>query len=202
MREKRGFTRETERMFIMTKHIFLIQGAGAGAYEMDKQLATSLSHSLGPQYEVHYPALPHEEDASYEKWKHQLEKELAPMQGPIVLVGHSVGASILIKWMSEMGAEKPVAGMFLLACPFWGGNGWRYSGYEELMLSEGGTTNLSKGRQLFLYHCRDDATVPFDHLALYAQILPVATVCERDEGGHQFNNDLSFVAEDIKSLPV
>src|SRR5215831_17926127 len=106
MREKRGFTRETERMFIMTTHIFLIQGAGAGAYEVDKHLATSLSHSLGPQYEVHYPALPHEEDASYEEWKHHLEKELAPMQGPIVLVGHSVGASILIKWMSEMGGRE------------------------------------------------------------------------------------------------
>jgi uncharacterized protein len=202
MREKRWFTRETEGMSIMTKHIFLIQGAGAGAYEVDKQLATSLSHSLDPQYEVHYSALPHEEDASYEEWKHHLAKELATVQGPIVLVGHSVGASILIKWMSEMGAEKPIAGMFLLACPFWGGNGWCYSGYEELMLPEGGATNLSKGRQIFLYHCRDDATVPFDHLALYAQILPEATVCERDEGGHQFNNDLSFVAEDIKSLQL
>jgi predicted alpha/beta hydrolase family esterase len=189
-------------MSIMTKHIFLIQGAGAGAYEVDKQLATSLSHALGPQYEVHYPALPHEEDAFYEEWKHHLEKELAPMQGPIVLVGHSVGASILIKWMGEMETEKPIAGMFLLACPFWGGNGWRYPGYEKLMLPEGGATHLSKGRQIFLYHCRDDATVPFDHLALYAQILPEATVCERDEGGHQFNNDLSFVAEDIKSLQL
>jgi uncharacterized protein len=96
-------------MSIMTKHIFLIQGAGAGAYEVDKQLATSLSQSLGPHYEVHYPALPHEEDASYEELKHHIEKELAPMQGPIVLVGHWVGASILIKWMSEVWAEKPSA---------------------------------------------------------------------------------------------
>jgi len=184
----------------MMKHIFLIQGAGAGAYEVDKQLATSLSHALGPQYEVHYPALPHEDDAPYEEWKHHLEKELAAMQGPIVLVGHSVGASILIKWMSEMEAEQPIAGLFLLACPFWGGNGWRYEGYEKLMLLSSGVTKLSKGRQIFLYHSRDDAIVPFDHLALYAQILPEATIRERDEGGHQFNNDLSFVAEDIKSL--
>ncbi|HTK11519.1 MAG TPA: alpha/beta hydrolase [Ktedonobacteraceae bacterium] len=186
----------------MTKHVFLIQGAGTGAYEVDKQLATSLSHSLGPQYEVHYPAQPHEEDASYEEWKHHLEKELATVQGPIALVGHSVGASILLKWMSEMETERPIAGLFLLACPFWGGNGWRYAGYEELMLLTGGATKLSKGKQLFLYHCRDDAIVPFDHLALYSQILPEATVGERDEGDHQFNNDLSFVAEDIKSLQL
>ncbi len=184
----------------MTKHIFLMQGAGASAYEVDKQLAMSLSRALGPQYEVHYPALPHEDDASYKEWKHSLEKELASMQEPVILVGHSVGASILIKWISEMEAEQPIAGIFLLACPFWGGNGWRYSGYETLMLSTDRVTNLSKNRPIFLYHCRDDAIVPFDHLALYAQILPEATVCIQDEGGHQFNNDLSFVAEDIKSL--
>lgn len=186
----------------MTKHIFLLQGAGAGAYEVDKQLATSLSHALGPHYEVHYPALPHEEDATYEEWRHHLEQELALIQEPPVLVGHSVGASILIKWMSEREGEKPIAGMFLLACPFWGGNGWRYSGYEKLMLLAGQTTTLAKGRKIFLYHCRDDAVVPFGHLALYAQILPEARVCERDEGGHQFKNDLSFVAEDIKSLQL
>lgn len=186
----------------MAQHIFLIQGAGAGAYEVDKQLATSLSHSLGPQCEVHYPAVPHDGDAPYEEWTHLLEKELAPMHGPIVLVGHSVGASILIKWMSEMETEKPIAALFLLACPFWGRNGWRYSGYEELMLLTSRATNFSKGEQIFLYHCRDDATVPFGHLALYAQIFPEATVRERDEGGHQFNNDLSFVAEDIKNLKL
>lgn len=187
-------------MFLMTKHIFLIQGAGAGAYEEDKQLATNLSHALGQQYEVHYPAMPHEDDASYEEWKQHLEKELAAMQEPIVLVGHSVGASVLIKWMSELEVEQSIAGMLLLACPFWGGDGWRYEGYEELMLPEDSAAKLSNGRQIFLYHCRDDVTVPFDHLALYAQTLPEATVCERDEGGHQFNNDLSFVAEDIKGL--
>ena len=84
-----GGNPENQTHSIMTKHIFLIQGAGASAYEVDKRLATSLSYSLGPQYGVHYPALPHEGDASYEEWKHHLEKELAPMQGPIVLVGHS-----------------------------------------------------------------------------------------------------------------
>jgi len=186
----------------MTKHVFFMHGAGAGAYEVDKHLATSLAHALGPHYEVHYPALPHEEDPSYEEWKQYLEQELATLQGPLVLVGHSVGASILIKWLSDMEAERPIAGVFLLACPFWGGKGWRYPGYEKLMLPEGGASNLAQGRDIFLYHCRDDATVPFEHLALYAHLLPQAKIGARDEGDHQFKNDLTFVAEDIKSLHI
>lgn len=184
----------------MKKQVLFIQGAGEGAYKEDKKLAASLQHSLGQEYEVYYPAMPDEENAPYEQWKHQIEKELATMQGPIILIGHSVGASILIKCMSEMEVKKAIAGIFLIANPFWGGNGWRYEGYEELVLPKGIAAQLPKGASIFLYHSRDDEVVPFEHLSLYAEDLPQATVRKFDGRGHQFNNDLSEVAADIKSL--
>jgi predicted alpha/beta hydrolase family esterase len=181
----------------MKKHVLFIHGAGEGAYEADKKLAASLQHSLGPAYEVHYPAMPDEENAPYEQWKQHIEHELATMQEPIVLVGHSVGASIITKCMSEIELQKPLTGIFLIATPFWGGKGWRYDGYEELALPEGFAARLPKGAALFLYHSRDDEVVPFSHLALYAELLPHATVREFDGRGHQFANDLSEVAADI-----
>ena len=184
----------------MTKHVLLIQGAGTGACEEDKKLAASLTKSLGTDYEVHYPAMVDEENAPYEQWTQQIEQELAAMQGPIILVGHSVGASVLIKWLSETEVRTPIGGIFLTATPFWGGNGWLYEGYEELALPEEPATKLPTGVSIFLYHCRDDETVPFDHLAHYAQVLPQATVRELAAGGHQLNNDLSEVARDIKTL--
>ena len=184
----------------MTNHALFIQGAGKGAYEEDKKLAASLREALGADYEVHYPAMVDEDSASYEQWKQQIENELTAMQGPIILVGHSVGASVIIKCMSETEVKKPIVGIFLIAAPFWGGNGWRYEGYEELALPKELAAKLPKGISIFLYHCHDDEIVPFDHLALYAQVLPQAAVKELDAGGHQLNNDLSEVARDIKSL--
>jgi predicted alpha/beta hydrolase family esterase len=183
----------------MTKHVLFIQGAGTGAYEEDKKLADSLSKALGTDYEVHYPAMLDEENAPYEQWTQQIETELAAMQGRIVLVGHSVGASVIIKWLSENEIKKPIAGIFLIATPFWGGKGWLYEGYEELALPQGFADKLPTGA-IFLYHCRDDETVSFDHLALYAQVLPQAVVRELNAGGHQLNNDLSEVARDIKTV--
>jgi uncharacterized protein len=53
---------------------------------------------------------------------------------------------------------------------------------------------------IFLYHCRDDEEIPFEHLEIYAQKLPKATVRQIASGGHQLNNDLSLVGNDIKSL--
>ena len=183
----------------MKKNVLFIHGAGDGAYEADKKLATSLQHSLGSEYDVHCPAMPDEGNAPYEQAKRQIEKELGRLPEPVILVAHSVGASTVMKWLSEEG-EKPIAGIFLMATPYWGGNGWRYDGYQELELPKGFAARLPKGAPLFLYHSRDDDVVPFAHLALYAEQLPQATVREFDGRGHQFNNDVSEVAADIRSL--
>ncbi len=185
----------------MAGHVLFIQGAGRGAYDEDKRLAESLRRSLGSRFEVRYPAMPDEDDAPYEQWRRQIEQELADAAGPVAIVGHSVGASVLMKWLSERDDEKAIAGAFLVACPFWGGEGWRYEGYEELALPPGFAARLPAGTPVYLYHCRDDATVPFDHLTLNARALPQATVRAFDEGGHQFGEDLSVVARDIESLP-
>jgi predicted alpha/beta hydrolase family esterase len=184
----------------MTQHLLFIQGAGQGAYEEDKELVANLRAELGPEYAVHYPAMPDEDDASYTEWSQRIANDVAEMQVPIILAGHSVGASVLIKWLSERRTDTPIAGVFLIATPFWGGDGWQYEGYEELMLPTGFAARLPKGMAVFLYHCRDDEIVPFDHLALYAQVLPQATVREFSAGGHQFNIHLSEVANDIRTL--
>jgi hypothetical protein len=42
--------------------------------------------------------------------------------------------------------------------------------------------------------------VPFAHLAMFAESIPQATIREFDGRRHQFNNDLSEVAGDIKGL--
>jgi uncharacterized protein len=184
----------------MTKHILFLQGAGEGAYKEDKELADSLRQALGSGYEVRYPAMPDEDNAPYEQWTQVIEKELGAMPEPIILIGHSVGGSVLAKWLGEMQVGKLIAGVFLISTPFWGGSGWLYDGYEELELPDGMADRIPKDTPVFLYHCRYDETVPFEHLALYAQVLPQATVRTLEGCGHQLNNDLSEVAKDIKSL--
>lgn len=183
----------------MLKQILFIQGAGEGAYEEDVTLAESLRRELGSDYEVVYPAMPNEADVPYDEWKHCIEEELAKMQEPVVIVAHSLGASVVLKSLGEIKLKKSVAGMFLMASPFWGGDGWRYEGYEELELPKDLATTLPRA-PIFLYHCWDDDIVPFEHLALYKKLLPDAVLRQLDVGGHQFNNDLNLVAQDIKSL--
>jgi len=117
-----------------------------------------------------------------------------------ILVGHSLGGSFLLKYLSDEKVEKAIAGIFLIATPYWGGDGWRYEGYEALALPKDFPSKLPSGTPIFFYHSRDDEIVPFAHLTLYARKLPQATIHALDARGHQLRNDLSEVAADIKSL--
>lgn len=178
----------------MAKIVLFIQGAGA--YEEDQKLADSLQAALGTDYDVVYPRMPDEESPSYEGWKQQIVQAITDADGSIILAGHSFGASILLKVLAEEQPPKPISGLFLIATPYWRDQNWDVSQYvlpDELPAY---LTDMT----IYLYHNHDDEIIPFSHLMLYVEKLPQAIVREAQEGGHQFNDDLSAVAKDIKRL--
>jgi uncharacterized protein len=181
----------------MKKQVLFIQGAGKGAYEEDEKLAASLQDALGTEYQVLYPRMPNEESPEDEAWITQISKELAALDGKVILVGHSVGGAVLLKYLLKENVGKPIAGIFLISIPYWGPEGEED---DEYILHEGFASQLPKGVPIFLYHSRDDEIVPFAHLEMYAEKIPQATIRKFDGRGHQFNNDLSDVAADIISL--
>ena len=184
-------------MGIRKRDVLFVHGVGEGAHEADEKLAASLRDALGSGYEVRSPRMPNEGDPEVGAWKEKIAGELAAMDGEAILVGHSVGAHIVLRHLSEEEVEKPVAGLFLVAVPYVGTGGWEI---EEDALREDFASELPEGLPVFLYHARDDEEVPFWHLALYEAKLPRATAREFDGRGHQFGDDLSEVARDIEAL--
>ena len=181
----------------MKKQVLFVHGGGQGAYEEDKKMALNLRDVLGAAYEVRCPKMPDEDSPEYGAWKAQIAQELAASDGEVILVGHSLGASVLLKYLSEETVEKSVAGMFLVAAPYWGVEDWEVSEYA---LQEDLASKFPTELPVFFYHSRDDEWVPFAHLALYKEKLPQAIVREFDGRGHQFDDDLSEVAHDIERL--
>ncbi len=178
------------------KQVLFIQGAGEGAYAVDGELVTSLREALGADYMVLYPQMP-EEDAGYAAWKARLAQELAALAGMVAVVGHSAGCSVLLRYLSEEGIAQPLAGLFLIAAPYWGVGGWPDDAFP---LDERRASKMLQALPIFFYHGRDDDIVPFAHLALHADSFPQATIRAFEECGHQFNNDLSAVAADIRRM--
>lgn len=178
--------------------VLFIQGGGEDAHAWDAKLVTSLRDRLGAGYVVRFPVMPNEADPDYETWKRCICEELTTLAGDVVLVGHSIGASVLIKALADGVVERPMAGIFLIATPFWHDHEvWRW---KEVELPTNAADRLPRGVPLFAYHGREDEIVPFSHLDLYAKTFPQAIVRALDDRNHQLNDDLTEVADDIRRV--
>ncbi len=180
----------------MNKHILFIQGGGEGGYEADKELVASLQAALGKEYDIDYPEIISDESLPDFGWTQQIANKISEMKSDVILAGHSLGAFMILKCLSENRVNKKITGIFLMATPFWNGNeDWQ----TGLKLNENFADKLPQQVPLFFYHCKDDEVIPFSHLNDYRQKLTQATFREIKTGGHQLNNDLTLVAKDIKS---
>jgi predicted alpha/beta hydrolase family esterase len=108
----------------MSRQVLFVHGGGEGAYEEDRKMAASLRDALGVGYEVQCPKMPDEDSPLYAAWRDRIASELAELDGEVFLVGHSLGASILLKYISEESTATPIAGTFLDAAPYWGVEDW------------------------------------------------------------------------------
>lgn len=181
----------------MRKQILFIHGGGNGGFEADKKMAASLQKALGEGYQVVNPQMHTDESAPDFGWLKQIGEEINKLPNNSILVAHSLGASMLLKCLSENKISKTIAGIFLLATPFWSGDeDWM----QGLKLRQDFAGNLPQDSPIFFYHCRDDEEIPFVHLEHYKQKLPWATFREIETGGHQLSNKLNLVTKDITSL--
>jgi predicted alpha/beta hydrolase family esterase len=182
----------------MLRQILFVQGGGEGAHEnWDRKLVESLQHELGREYEIRYPKMPNEGDPNYAVWKAALQAELDRLSDGAILIGHSVGGTILINLLAEQAVRLKLAAIILIAAPFIGQDGWPS---EEIAAQPDLEGRLPHEVPVFLYQGGEDQTVPAAHVALYAKAIPRAHVRLLDDRDHQLNNDLSEVAADIHEI--
>ena len=181
----------------MPHQVLFIQGGGEGAHDQwDNKLVECLQRELGPDYEVRYPRMPGEADPNYSRWKTALKKEFTALKEGVILVGHSIGGTILISVLAE---EPRLAsrGVFLLAAPFVGEGGWPS---EDIKPMSGLGKSLSTRFPVYFYHGSKDETAPIEHADLYEKAIPQAVVRRLTGRDHQLNNDMAEVAADIRRL--
>ena len=181
------------------KHqVLFVQGGGKDVHdEWDNKLVESLGRELGQHYEIQYPRMPREDDPSYARWKKALETALETLKEGAIVVGHSVGGTILLKVLTEHVSAKKLGAVFLVATPFVGKGGWPS---DDLEFPADLGARLPQDVPIHFYHGLQDETAPPEHADLYARAIPQARVHRLAGRDHQLNNDLSEVAAAIVSL--
>ncbi|HLZ62360.1 MAG TPA: alpha/beta fold hydrolase [Ktedonosporobacter sp.] len=181
----------------MRKQILLIHGAGNQHKPLGSgKLVASLQQQLGSDYQVLAPDMPDPDYPRYLAWRDQIEQELGKLDADSLLIGHSLGGSMLLKYLAEGIYQKPIAGLFLVAVPYWGKQDWEL----EYAVPDDFASRLPPIRQLFLYHSRSDEDVPFSSLGRYQEKLPQATVRVLSGKEHSFTEGLPPLVQDIKRL--
>ncbi|MFZ1115952.1 MAG: alpha/beta fold hydrolase [Propionibacteriaceae bacterium] len=87
------------RATLAAQPVLFIQGAG-GMYQPEGsgRLAAYLARELGAGYRVIAPEMPDADDPHYQPWRDRIEQELEALDQAVILVGHSFGGSVLLKY--------------------------------------------------------------------------------------------------------
>ena len=182
----------------MSRDVLFIQGGGADTHDhWDSLLVESLKQSLGPRYWIHYPRMPNEDEPAFASWQQAISENIDRLGDGLILVGHSIGAMILVNALASTQPNHAFRGLFLLATPFIGEDGWSS---KEITPRKNLGARLPSKLPVFLYHGDKDDTVPIDHADLYAKAIPQARIRRLKGRDHQLNNDLHEVAHDMLSL--
>ena len=158
----------------------------------------SLIKELGNKFDVLLPKMPNPSNAKYEEWEIIFKKISKLLEDNIVLIGHSLGAIFLAKYLSENKFPKKILATLLISPPY------DNEGMDE---SVGGFTlpkNLNRlnkqGNKIFIYQSKDDLVVPYDHLEKYKKALPNAIIRKFKKRGHFNQKKFPELIKDIRKL--
>jgi predicted alpha/beta hydrolase family esterase len=170
--------------------LLFIQGGGEGTHdEWDHKLVASLEKHL--DMSVTYPRMPTEDDPSYARWKPAIVAELEKLGDDAIVVGHSIGGTVLAHVLAE--TQRTVRTLVLVASPYIGKDGWPSDDVSE-RTDFGFPTTM----RVLLFHGTDDDTAPVAHVQLYAKAIPHASVFVLEGRDHQLNDDLAEVARELR----
>jgi predicted alpha/beta hydrolase family esterase len=153
-----------------------------------------LQDQLGEDFVVYLPQMPNKQNSQYEEWKILFEKIFELLDENPILIGYSLGAIFLVKYLSENKVNKKIKKTFLLGTPF------DNEGLEKeplyTFLRNGDLHNLEeRAGELYFYHSEDDFAVPFSHLSKYQESLPNARFRALNDRRH-------FIVESIPELNI
>jgi predicted alpha/beta hydrolase family esterase len=132
-----------------------------------------------PDADILTPTMPNSQNAQYEEWKIWFEKIIPFLGNDVRLIGHSLGAMFLAKYLNTSPLDVPIRQLILLA----GGYDEEAEGYGQFRIES--ATGLEKSAiEIHLMHSEDDPVVPYEALSKYERDLPNAFVHRFTDRNH------------------
>lgn len=197
----------------MLKQILIIHGGATfDTYEesfehlkseelnLDKILRKDWKDSLQsklPDFQVIYPKMPNPKNARYPEWVIWLEKIIPLLSDEVILIGHSLGAIFLAKYLSENNFPKKITQLHLVAGPY--DTEVCKGSLADFALTGPVGKLATYSDKIFLYQSEDDTAVPYADVKKYQRDLPGAKLISFKDRGHFMQEDFPQLVQNISS---
>ncbi len=163
---------------------------------------TSFDKKLGKRFEVIKPWMPLADNAKYEDWKIHFERFFPFLKNNVILIGQSLGAVFLVKYLSEHKFPKKILSVYLIGTPFDNTlpgedlvNGFKLK--SNLSMIEKNCKKIT-----FLFSKNDDV-VPVEHAKKYRKKLKNARIIVYNHiQGHfkisEFPQIIKMIKKDVR----
>lgn len=140
-----------------------------------------LASELPLEYEFLAPTFPNGSNAQYTEWVIYFEKLLPFLKDDTTLIGHSLGAMFLMKYLHENTLPIHLRHLLLIA-----GQYGKSIDSEDVgsFLVTSATGIERSATAVHLFHSEDDPVVPYDSLAKIARDVPNAIIHSYTDQAH------------------
>lgn len=145
----------------------------------------NITTDLGESYEVIIPLMPNKQSADYEAWKIWFERYLKFIKDKAIIIGFSLGATFILKYLSENDLPKKISQLHLVStCVV---DEISYFS-EKLNTFEFDISKIERIKNMcsdiHIWHSMDDNIVPILNGELVYKYLPNANFHKFMDRGH------------------
>jgi len=156
-----------------------------------------LQENLGSDYQVLLPSMPNKTNARYSEWKLWFDHISSLFTDNCVLIGHSLGAIFLAKYLSENIFSVKIKATILVAAPYDDESDEDLTDFKLNSLS--GRLSAQGGRLVF-FNGPDDPVIPVSDLAKYQHELPSAEYILMSAPDHFMRADFPELVDLLKEI--
>ena len=167
----------------------------------DKKWIYELEHELGAdEYDVIRIPMPNKQNAKFDEWSIWFERHFEYLNDGAVLIGCSLGAMFLAKYLSNNDVPFQVDGLILMAGAY-KLPGKAEEGSGSFLISPEDTSSITdKYDKVLIMHSEDDFIVPYENGVALSHALPKAEFISYKDKNHFLIEEFPELVEKIKSI--
>jgi uncharacterized protein len=156
-----------------------------------------LQDQLGAGYQVLLPAMPNKTNARYSEWKIWFEHLTSIFTDECILIGHSLGAIFLAKYLSENVFPRTIKATILVAAPYDDESEEDLTDFKIETISD---TFIKQAGRIVFFNGPDDPVISMSDLNKYKTSLPSAEFNLLPAPDHFMRTDFPQLTALLKEL--